>query len=153
MGKLDEANLRILDILQKDGSITNQELAAKVGLSPASTLERVKKLEQTGVIRKYVALLDEKKLDKHVKVYVSITMKEHNDRSLQEFNARIKEFPEVLECHRLAGEKDYLLKVIVDNIEDYEVFTRTRLSTVPGIDKTSSAIVLSTILERTDVML
>lgn len=153
MGKLDEANIRILDILQKDGSITNQELAAKVGLSPASTLERVKKLEQTGVIKKYVALLDEKKLDKHVKVYVSITMKEHNDRSLQEFNRRIQEFPEVLECHRLAGEKDYLLKVIVDNIEDYEVFTRTRLSTVPCIDKTSSAIVLSTILERTDVML
>lgn len=153
MGKLDDVNLKILDLLQKDCSVTNQDLAARIGLSPATTLERVKKLEQSGVIKKYVALLDEKKLEKHVKVFVSITMKDHSDKSLQEFNKRILDFPEVLECCRLAGEKDYLLKVIVDNIEDYEIFTRTRLSTLPGIDKTSSAIVLSSIVERTDIAL
>jgi len=153
MGKLDEANRKILELLQKDSSITNQELASRIGLSPASTLERVKKLEQGGIIKRYVALVDEKRLGKHVKVFVSITMKDHSDTSLQEFNRRIQEFPEVLECCRLAGEKDYLLKIIVDNIEDYEIFTRTRLSTLPGIDKTSSSIVLASIVDHTDIVL
>lgn len=153
MANLDDTNRKILELLQNDCSITNQELAARVGLSPATTLERVKKLEQSGVIKRYVALVDEKKLDKHIKVYVSITMKDHSDRSLTEFNRRIQDFPEVLECSRLAGEKDYLLKVVVDNIEDYEIFTRTRLSTLPGIDKTSSSIVLASIVERTDIVL
>ena len=153
MGKLDATNRTILSILQEDCSLTNQDLAVRIGLSPATTLERVKKLEQTGLIRKYVALLDAKRLDKHITAYVSITMKDHTDSSIQAFNRRILELPEVLECCRLAGEKDYLLKVIVDNIEDYEIFTRTRLSTLPGIDKTSSAIVLSSIVERTDFVL
>jgi len=153
MAKLDDINRRILDTLQKDCSITNQELAGRQGLAPATTLERVKKLEQSGYIRKYVALLDEKKLERHIKAYVFITMKDHSDRSIQEFNRRIQELPEVMECCRLAGEKDYLLKVLVQNIEDYECFTRTRLSTIPGIDKTSSSIVLASIVDRTDFVI
>ncbi|MBN2874479.1 MAG: Lrp/AsnC family transcriptional regulator [Spirochaetales bacterium] len=153
MAKLDDVNRKILEILQLDSSITNQELASRINLSPATTLERVKKLEQAGIIRKYVALLDEKKLEKHVKVFVSITMKDHSDTSIQEFNRRISEFPEILECCRLAGEKDYLLKILVDNIEDYEIFTRTRLSTLPGIDKASSSIVLASIVDHTAIPL
>jgi DNA-binding Lrp family transcriptional regulator len=151
--KIDAINRKILDILQNDSSITNQELAGRIGLSPATSLERVKKLEQAGIIRKYVALLDEKKLDKHVKAYIFITMKEHSASGLTEFNKHITHLPEVLECCRLAGEKDYLLKVVVDNIEDFELFTRTRLTTIPGIDKTSSNIVLASIVDRTDIPL
>lgn len=151
--KLDDTNRRILDILQNDCSITNQELSVRIGLSPATTLERVKKLEQAGIIKKYVALLDEKKLDKHVRAYIFITMKEHSAAGLAEFNKHIIHLPEVLECSRLAGEKDYLLKVVVDNIEDFELFTRTRLTTIPGIDKTSSNIVLASIVDRTDIPL
>ncbi|ADK82450.1 transcriptional regulator, AsnC family [Sediminispirochaeta smaragdinae DSM 11293] len=151
--QLDDTNLKILRILQDDASLTNQELSNRIGLSPATTLERVKKLEQAGIIRKYTALVDEKKLNKHIKAYIFITMKEHSNQSLIEFNKRIKDLPEVLECCRLAGEKDYILKVIVDNIEDFELFTRTRLTTIPGIDKTSSSIVLASIVDRTDIPL
>jgi len=151
--QLDDTNLKILRILQDDASLTNQELSTRIGLSPATTLERVKKLEQAGIIRKYAALVDEKKLNKHIKAYIFITMKEHSNQSLIEFNKRIKDLPEVLECCRLAGEKDYILKVVVDNIEDFELFTRTRLTTIPGIDKTSSSIVLASIVDRTDIPL
>ena len=149
MAKLDLINKKILRILQKNCSISNQELAQHIGLSPASTLERVRKLEQSGIIRGYVALVDEKRIEKHIRAYIFITMKEHSAQSMEEFNKRISTLPEVLECSRLAGEKDYLLKVICDNIEDFEEFTRVRLTTIPGIDKTSSTIVLSTLVDTT----
>lgn len=149
MAKLDPINRKILNILQEDSSITNQELASRIGLAPASTLERVKKLENAGIIRSYVALVDEKKADKHIKAYIFVTMKEHSSGVMDSFNERIASLPEVMECCRLAGEKDYLLKVICDNIEDFELFTRERLTTIPGIDKTSSTIVLSTIVAKT----
>lgn len=153
MVKIDETNKKILRILQEDSSITNQELASRIGLSPATSLERVRKLEQNGIIKKYVAILDEKKLDKHIRAYVSITMKDHSDKNITEFNSKIQDLPEVLECSRIAGEQDYLLKIVVDNIEDYENFLRTRLSTLPGIDKASSSIVLTSIVDRTDISL
>jgi Lrp/AsnC family leucine-responsive transcriptional regulator len=153
MARLDDINREILDILQHDSSITNQELASRVGLAPASTLERVKKLEAAGVIRAHVALVDEKLVDKHIKAFIFVTMKEHSSLVMKSFNSRITSLPEVMECHRLAGEKDYLLKVICDNIEDFEEFTRERLTTIPGIDKTSSTIVLSTIAEKTAISL
>lgn len=149
MPKLDETNKNILRILQDDCSITNQDLAAKVGLAPATVLERVKKLEQSGIIKRYVALLDAKKLEKRIKAYISITMKDHSESGIQAFAGKIREFPEVLECCRIAGDKDFILKVVADNIDAFEVFTRTKLSTLPGIDKTNSSIVLASIVDRT----
>lgn len=148
---MDEMNRSIIRILQNDSSITNQQLAETIGLSPASTLERVRKLERNGVIRGYTALVDRRKLGKHIKAYIFITMREHNAELMNRFNKAVADLPEVMECDRLAGEKDYLLKVICDNIEDFEVFTRERLTTIPGIDRTSSTIVLSTLVERSGV--
>ncbi|GAB1431440.1 Lrp/AsnC family transcriptional regulator [Spirochaetota bacterium] len=151
MTKIDEANLAIIRILQKDSSITNQDLASRIGLSPASTLERVKKMEQAGVIKRYVALVDMPKVDLHIKAFVSITMKDHSNVGIQAFSERIREFPEVLECCRLAGEKDYIIKVVCENIEAFDEFTRTKLASLPGIDKTSSNIVLSSMVDRTEL--
>lgn len=153
MGNLDQTNTEILKLLQTDSSITNAELASRLGLSPATTLERVRKLEQQGIIKQYVAILDEKQLGKQIKAYIFITMKDHTDASITRFNSLIGQFPEVLECSRLAGEKDYLIKVLADDIDAYERFTRTRLSTIPGIDKTSTSIVLSTVVQRTGIPL
>lgn len=153
MANLDRTNIEILKLLQEDSSITNAELAARLGLSPATTLERVRKLEQQGIIKQYVAILDEKQLDKQIKAYIFITMKDHTDASITRFNTLIGELPEVLECSRLAGEKDYLIKVLTDDIDAYERFTRTRLATIPGIDKTSTSIVLSTVVQRTGIPL
>ena len=153
MMKLDETNRAILNTLQKDSSITNQQLAAHIGLSPAATLERVKRLEQTGIIRQYAALLDPKKLEMRIKAFILVTMKDHTEQGIQAFSDRVKEFPEVMECCRLAGERDYILKVVCDNMDTFEEFTRTKLSTLPGIDKTSSSIVLASIVDRTDLPL
>lgn len=148
---MDEINRKIINLLQKDSGVTNQQLAETIGLSPASTLERVRKLERSGVIRGYTALVDRRKLGKHIKAYIFITMREHNGELMNRFNQAVAGLPEVMECDRLAGEKDYLIKVICDNIEDFEVFTRERLTTIPGIDRTSSTIVLSTLVERSGV--
>ena len=153
MIKLDETNQAILRILQKDSSLTNQQLAAQIGLSPAATLERVKRMEQTGIIRQYAALLDPKKLEMRIKAFILVTMKDHTEQGIQAFSDRVREFPEVMECCRLAGERDYILKVVSDNMDTFEEFTRTKLSTLPGIDKTSSSIVLASIVDRTDLPL
>ena len=96
-----------------------------------------------------MALVDEKLAGKRLKAYIFVTMKEHSAESMRVFSERIQGLPEVMSCTRLAGEKDYLLKVIVDDIDAFERFTRQRLTTIPGIDKTSSTVVLSTILDRT----
>ena len=150
---MDRTNIEILKILQGDSSITNAELASRLGLSPATTLERVRKLEQQGIIKGYVAILNEKQLGKQITAYIFITMKDHSDASITQFNQLIGKLPEVLECSRLAGEKDYLVKVLTDDIDAYERFTRTSLSTIPGIDKTSTSIVLSTVVQRTGIPL
>ncbi|AHC14378.1 Lrp/AsnC family transcriptional regulator [Salinispira pacifica] len=148
---MDEINRKIVNLLQQDSSITNQQLAEAIGLSPASSLERVRKLERSGVIRGYTALMDRRKLGKHIKAYIFITMRQHNAQLMNRFNQAVADLPEVMECDRLAGEKDYLMKVVCDNIEDFEAFTRERLTTIPGIDRTSSTIVLSTLVERSGV--
>jgi Lrp/AsnC family leucine-responsive transcriptional regulator len=100
MARLDGINRRILELLQADSSITNQDLASRIGLAPATTLERVKKLEAAGVIRQYVALVDEKKVEKHIKAFIFVTMKEHSSQVMTTFNSRINSLPEVMECHR-----------------------------------------------------
>ena len=122
MNKFDEIDKKILNILQENGRITNADLAAKVGLSPPPMLERVKKLEKNGVITKYVALLDPIKIDKSTIVFVSLTLARHRIKSIELVKEEMKKFPEVLECYSITGEEDYLLKVIVKDVSEYEKF-------------------------------
>ncbi len=143
MKALDKINRNILNILQTNSAITNAELAYQIGLAPASTLERVKKLEKNGIIKKYVALIDEKKIGKGTVVFATIHMKEHSIETIDKFNAFVKEIPEVLECHRLAGDKDYILKIVTEDIQSYEAFSIEKLAKVPGIARTNTSFVLS----------
>ena len=151
--KFDEVNKQILSILQEDGSITNSELAKRIGLAPASTLERVKKLEKTGVIRKYVALLDAEKVGRDIVAFVEISMSEHSAEAIRLFSSEIAKIPEVLDCHHISGDKDFLLKVVTDSIKNYEKFALEKLAVIPHVGKISTLFVLSTIKSETSLHL
>ena len=140
---LDKTDRRILEILQEDGAITNAELAHRVGLTPAPTLERVRKLEREGYVRKYVALVDQGKLGRPVTAFVSVIMRSHNQKSSDEFRKAVEKLPEVLECHHIAGEEDFLLKVVSASPLDYECFVLERLTKIGGIEKVKTTFVLS----------
>jgi len=108
MKKLDATNRKILEILQGNGSITNSDLAGIIGLSTASTLERVKKLESNGFITRYVALIDPEKVGKGLTAFMEISIADHSSEALDVFMNSISEIPEILECHHITGEKDYI---------------------------------------------
>jgi len=140
---LDETDLHILDLLQHDARLTNKEIAAKLGKSVTSVFERVKRLESEGYIKGYVALLDRKKTGKHVTAFASITLKEHGHDLFLEFESKINAFPEVMECYKTNGPCDYLLKVLVADIEDYELFITNKLSRLEAVSRINSLFVIS----------
>lgn len=143
--KLDEIDKKILNILQDNGRITNAQLASEVGLSPPPMLERVKKLEKNGIITKYVAQLDYKKIDKSTMVFVSLSLARHRIKSIDQVNHEILQLPEVLECYHIAGEQDYLLKIVVKDVQEYEQFILKKLAQISAISKIKSYVVLSTV--------
>jgi len=149
MIKLDKINKKILIILQKDGSITNADLAKRVGLAPASTLERVKKLETAGVIRKYVCLVDQEKVGRDITVFVEVSLAIHTASSIESFTREIISFPEVLECHHVAGDKDFLLKVVAGDIAQYRDFALDKLARLEGIGKVQTLFSMKTVKNST----
>ena len=151
--KFDEIDKKILNILQENGRITNADLASKVGLSPPPMLERVKKLEKNGVITKYVALLDPKKINKSTIVFVSISLARHRIKSIDQVKEEFQTFPEILECYSITGEEDYLLKVMVQDVEEYENFMLHKLAKIPAISRIKSFIVLSTVKYETKTLI
>ena len=151
MIKLDKINRQILSILQKNSSITNSDLAKMVGLAPATTLERVKKLEASGVIKGYVALVDQKKLGKPITAFVEISMVNHSANAIKHFSKEIAAIPEVLECHHLAGDKDFLLKVVTEDIETYRDFALDKLAAISGIGHVCTLFTLDTIKDSTGI--
>jgi len=153
MTKFDEIDKKILNILQERGKITNANLAAEVGLSPPPMLERVKKLEKNGTIQKFVALVDPKKVDRATIVYVSLTVARHRIKSFDQINQLLNNFPEVLEIYHISGEEDYLIKVVVKDIQEYEQFLLKKLATIPAISRIKSNVVLSTIKHSTKIFI
>jgi len=151
MNKFDEIDKKILNILQERGRITNANLAAEVGLSPPPMLERVKKLEKNGVITSYVAQVDPKKIEKATIVYVSLTIARHRIKSFDQVNQELNNFWAVLEIYHISGEEDYLIKVVVKDIQDYEQFLLKKLATIPAISRIKSNVVLSTIKHSTKI--
>ncbi len=151
MIKLDKINKKILKIIQDDGSITNSELSKKVGLAPASTLERVRKLEQSGVIRKYVGLVDPEKIGKEITAFVEITLLEHNANLIETFVSEITVMPEVLECHHIAGDKDFLLKIVTADLKHYKEFALGKLAELKGVGKIQTLFSLNTVKDTTAI--
>ncbi|MFN3871845.1 MAG: Lrp/AsnC family transcriptional regulator [Ignavibacterium sp.] len=149
--KIDSIDKQILSILQQDAQITNVELAKKVGISPSSMLERVKRLEKNGIIKRYVALVDPTKVSKSVFAMVSVSLSAHQLSSIDQFTRIIKKLDEVLECYHVAGEEDFILKVAVSSIEEYEKFILSKLTKINGVNKINTKFVLSTVKFNTKI--
>ena len=149
--KFDQADKKIISILQENARISNTGLAAEIGISASPTLERVKKLEKQGVIRKYVALLAPEKVGKGTIALVSVSLAVHEMGSLDHFLAEIRKLPEVTECYHITGESDFLMKVIVDDIEAYRDFVLNKLTRIGGISRIRTSIVLDTVKYTTKI--
>jgi len=150
---MDGTDRKILEILQRTARVTNVQLAQAVDLSPPAVLERVKKLEERGVIRKYVALLDEAGVGKGTQAFVAVSLELHDPKSIESFARAVHESPAILECYHLAGDEDYLLKVLARDIAEYESFLLHSLTRIAGVRKVRTLFVLSTIKKATEIPL
>ncbi|MGB5036413.1 MAG: Lrp/AsnC family transcriptional regulator [Blastocatellia bacterium] len=148
---LDAIDRRILRLLQENGRMTNTALAESVGLTATPLLQRIKKLEHRGVITKYVALVDPAALGRSTMAFVSVKLAAHKLATHEVFLATVHEMPEVLECHHIAGEDDFLLKVVVRDIREYEFFLLHRITGIPDIDRVKTTFVLSTSKNETAI--
>lgn len=142
--KLDQLDRRILKTLQKNGKITNKDLAEEIGLSPAPTLERVKKLEHSGIIKSYHAELDSQKLGLGINTYVQISLKGHNKANIETFTKTIDKIDEVIECHHVTGSGDFLLRVVAKDIPSYQLFMLEKISDIEVVDSLQTMVILST---------
>jgi Lrp/AsnC family transcriptional regulator, leucine-responsive regulatory protein len=150
---LDPIDLRILHELQSDGSLSNVELARRVNLSPSPCLARVKALQAAGVIDRYVALVNPGALGLSLNVFISISLKEQSKPALADFERRIAEHDEVMECYLMTGESDYLIRVQVPDIAALERFILEQLSPIRGIEKIRSSFALKQVRYKTSLPL
>jgi len=146
---LDEIDRVILGVLQTEGRITNAELARQVNLSPPATHARIRRLEEGGYIRRYAALVDPEKVGYDMLCFVLVSLQLHQSQQVEGFKEAIKEMPEVLECHHVTGEFDYLLKVVIRNRKDLERFAIERLTPIPGVARIQTSLVLSEVKTTT----
>ncbi|MCX7645446.1 MAG: Lrp/AsnC family transcriptional regulator [Rhodobacteraceae bacterium] len=146
---LDATDRRILAALQREGRITNAELAERVNLSPSACHRRVQRLEEEGYLTGYVALVDARRLGRPTTVFVEITLQGQADELLDAFEREVRRVPEVLECHLMAGTADYLLKVTARDTEDFARIHRQYLARLPGVAQMHSSFSLRTVLQTT----
>ena len=145
----DALDRKILNALQSNGRMTNQELADQIGLSPSPCLRRVRQLEASGVISRYVALVDPETIGLSVSAFVRIRLDQQDDRHLAAFETAIAEFPEVMECYLMTGEADYQLRVLVGSLGEFEDFLRRRLTRVKGIANVTTSFALRPVIYKT----
>lgn len=139
---LDSTNRAILNALQEDGRMSNAALAARVHLSPSACLRRVRRLEESGVIDRYVALLDPTKIGRGTDVFVEISLESQAEEVLDAFEAVVADAPEVMSCHLMAGTADYLVHLVVADVADYERLHRTHLAKLPGVATVHSSFAI-----------
>jgi len=154
MSKLDRYDLNLLSLLQRDATLSNQELAERIGLSPSPCSRRVKQLEDDGYILRQVALLDRKKLGLTLTAYVLIGMDRHTPERFERFQNAIRECPEVLECSLVTGmDADYQLKVVVSDMDHYQQFLLGKLTRIEGVSSVRSSLVLNQVISSTELPL
>ncbi len=149
MNSTDSIDIRILNVLQKQGRISNSDLAEKVGLSASACHRRVGRLEQEGFIKDYVALLDIRKVDRSATIFVEIRLSGQSDETLDAFEKAVALVPDVLECHLMAGDADYMLKVVASDTDDYARIHRQHLARLPGVAQLRSNFALRTVFKTT----
>jgi Lrp/AsnC family transcriptional regulator len=148
---LDALDRKILRALQEDATVSTTDLAAKIGLSQAPCWRRIRRLEEAGVIARRAAILNRDSVGLPVLIFTTVRLATHAARTLQEFEDAIRAFPEVIECHKLMGAADHLLKIVVPSVEAYERFFREKLSQLPAVREANSAIALSEVKSTTSL--
>lgn len=150
MARLDRTDRRMLDLVQRNGRISNLELADTVGLSPTPCARRLKRLEESGLIRETVTLLDQGALGLKLTAYIGISMDRHTPDRFAAFEAEVTSYPEVLECSVVTGQAaDYLLKAVLPDMQHYEQFLLGRLTRIPGVTGVHSSFELRRVVQRT----
>ena len=147
---MDGTDQTILDLLQKDGTISNQDLAERIALSPSPCSRRVKQLEDEGYIRQYVALLDPIKIGLELTIMVTVALVNHDPKVMRHFEDTISSISEVIQCYLIAGQSaDYLLKVMVADLPAYQSFLLNKLTRINGVSQVQSSFVLQRIVDKT----
>lgn len=142
--KLDATDRKILEILQTDSNITNAQLAIEIGLSPAPTLERVKKLENAGVIKSYHAVINLASVGLGVSTFVMVSLKGHNKDNIAKFMNAIEQIDEVIECHHVTGQADFILKIVAPDIPAYQNLMLEKVTNIEVVDSMQTTVILST---------
>jgi len=150
--KMDSTDKEILRHLQQDALLTTKELASRLNLSPTPVYERVRRLEKDGVIKKYVALVDREKVAKDLMVFCSIRLKEHAQEAGAKFVREIVRLDEVQECYNISGDYDFMLKIVVHDMREYQAFLMNKLASLENIGSTHSIFVMSEIKNDTSFL-
>jgi Lrp/AsnC family leucine-responsive transcriptional regulator len=150
---LDRFDKLILNELQKDGRISNVHLATRVNLSESACLRRVRSLEESGMIDRYAALLSQQKAGLPGSVFVHIGLQREEESELAAFEEAVKNIPEVMECYLMTGEFDYLLRVVVSDMADFERLHRDSLTRLPGVARVNSSVTIRTVQKKTELPL
>lgn len=150
---LDRTDYRILHYLQNDARMPNTLLAEAVGLSPSPCLRRVKALEARGVIKRYVGIVDAHAVGLPINAFVSVSLRSQEKAALEKFQSRIATYPEVMECYLMTGTSDYLLRVVMPDLESYERFLVEKLTKIAGIANIQTSFALKPIVQRTELPL
>lgn len=140
---LDKIDLKILKLLQENGRKTNVQLSNEIGLSPAPTLERVKKLETSGIIKSYHAVVEENAVALGIKAMIQVSLVRQKDNAISNFKKQINKIDEIVECYQVTGNYDYLLKVVVKDIPSFEKLIGEKLSKIPDIGQMQTNVILS----------
>lgn len=143
MTDLDATDIRILTLLQKDASLTHKEMSEKLHKSVAAIHERTRRLKQQGYIRRVVALLDRKKINKSLIAFSHVILNDHTAKTLGQFEEEVAKFPEVMECFQMTGHVDFILRIATSDMDAYHDFYRNKLATLPNINTIQSFFVLS----------
>ncbi|QNK61307.1 Lrp/AsnC family transcriptional regulator [Pedobacter sp. PAMC26386] len=153
MEAFDPIDKKILKVLQADARLNTKQIAGKIGLTVTPTYERLKKIEQSGVIKDYVALLDRDKIGKTIVAFINVSLQLHSKPLINVFEKAIIKVPEVMECFHVAGNFDYLLKVVVKDMNSYQNFLSNKLATIENIAHVQSSFVMTEIKYQTAYVL
>ena len=149
MQGLDSTDMQILRLVQQDASLTNKEIAFKLHKSVATIHERIRRLKEQGYIKKVVAILDGKKLDRALIAFSHVLLTDHTRETLDQFEKEVTCFPEVMECFQMSGTVDFILRIAMTDMDAYRDFYRNKLATLPNISTVQSYFVLSDVKSET----
>ena len=149
--KLDEIDRRILQVLQSNGRLQNVELAKEVGLSPSPCLRRVRLLEEAGIIERYVAVVNANKVGMGLTVFARIWLKGQDAETVDHFNEAIRQLPQVVECHLMAGDCDFLLRIVAADLDDYRQFQIKHLTRIKGVQSVKTEIPMQKIKQTSEI--